>query len=575
MELTEEQKKILATDEDIRINAVAGSGKTTTLIEYAKSRPQNSRILYLAFNKSVKAEAIHKFQEKGISNVTVETAHSLAFKHIVIGKGFQVGFHSTMLIAQAIFKTNMPSKEQLIAATHIERFAAYFCNSTAQKVSELDYRILVEDKEELKKIDAQYDMLELNTRQYLAMMHNRSIPINHDFYLKLFQVSNPRLNYDYILFDESQDASPVMVDIIKKQNHLKRIIVGDSHQQIYSWRFAVNSMALFPYKEFSLTQSFRFPQMIADLATEVIKTKRHFSQHSNIKIIGTENSDTINKIEKRAIIGRTNISLLAEAISLIKRKKSAKIYFEGHINSYLFASEEGSLSDVVNLYNNKKEYIKDPIISKCVDLQELKEYAKKLGNGNLVKVIELVNKHGDSLPKLIGQLKNRHIENREEADYYFSTVHRCKGLEYDEVFLCSDFTTEKMILAQKDDENSTTNFTEEVNLLYVALTRTKKRLHLPNDAIPFTYTAPVRKHIVVSKDSDSMDKLDKVATKKSFYKKKSGGTHSASGMYWAKNDEAYLLEQYKNGASIYELSKKLGRSRGAIRSRLKKLTILE
>ena len=71
MKLTKEQQDILASNDDIKINAVAGSGKTTTMIAYAQSRPSESKILYLAFNKSVKMEAIKKFQSKGLFNVQV------------------------------------------------------------------------------------------------------------------------------------------------------------------------------------------------------------------------------------------------------------------------------------------------------------------------------------------------------------------------------------------------------------------------------------------------------------------------------------------------------------------------
>ena len=61
MNLTPEQKLIINSSGNIKINAVAGSGKTTTIVEYAKTRPTKSKILYLAFNKSVKLEAIKKF----------------------------------------------------------------------------------------------------------------------------------------------------------------------------------------------------------------------------------------------------------------------------------------------------------------------------------------------------------------------------------------------------------------------------------------------------------------------------------------------------------------------------------
>ena len=45
MKLTAEQKAIINSTGNIKINAVAGSGKTTTLIEYAKARPKGSKIL--------------------------------------------------------------------------------------------------------------------------------------------------------------------------------------------------------------------------------------------------------------------------------------------------------------------------------------------------------------------------------------------------------------------------------------------------------------------------------------------------------------------------------------------------
>ena len=64
MKLTHEQKLIINSKGNIRINAIAGSGKTTTIIEYAASRPKDSKILYLAFNKSVKIEAQVKFKKK-------------------------------------------------------------------------------------------------------------------------------------------------------------------------------------------------------------------------------------------------------------------------------------------------------------------------------------------------------------------------------------------------------------------------------------------------------------------------------------------------------------------------------
>ncbi len=53
MTFTKEQLDIINSKEhSFKINAVAGSGKTTTLLQYAKNFPKY-KILYLAYNKSL------------------------------------------------------------------------------------------------------------------------------------------------------------------------------------------------------------------------------------------------------------------------------------------------------------------------------------------------------------------------------------------------------------------------------------------------------------------------------------------------------------------------------------------
>ncbi|RYF82559.1 MAG: hypothetical protein EON98_11190, partial [Chitinophagaceae bacterium] len=67
VKLTDEQEAILRSGGNCKINAVAGSGKTTTIIQYAATRPKGARILYLAFNKTVRQEAKKRFAAQGLS----------------------------------------------------------------------------------------------------------------------------------------------------------------------------------------------------------------------------------------------------------------------------------------------------------------------------------------------------------------------------------------------------------------------------------------------------------------------------------------------------------------------------
>ena len=276
MQLTPEQEAILQTNHHLVINAVAGSGKTTTLVEYAKTRSASSKILYLAFNKTVKTEAIQKFSAAGVGNVKVETAHSLAFDHIIKFSKYEVvqGYKSYELCELLNIATG-DRHTDFILANHVTKFISYFCNSKASKVQELNYADVITDAKAKTFVNNFYKLIEQYTRAALAKMDKGEIAVTHDFYLKKFQLSNPVLTYDYILFDEGQDASPAMLDVFLKQTAIK-IIVGDMHQQIYGWRYAVNSLQQVDFPVYNLSSSFRFDEEIALVANKILAWKNKF-----------------------------------------------------------------------------------------------------------------------------------------------------------------------------------------------------------------------------------------------------------------------------------------------------------
>src|SRR5687767_7442805 len=125
MNLTKEQIDIIESTGNIRINAVAGSGKTTTIIEYVRSRPLNSRILYLAFNRSVKLEAQRKFADKAIHHVKVETAHSIAYRHVVLQNNYRVatkGYKPNEIADILHLKGGNEKHIEYVVASHISRY---------------------------------------------------------------------------------------------------------------------------------------------------------------------------------------------------------------------------------------------------------------------------------------------------------------------------------------------------------------------------------------------------------------------------------------------------------------------
>ena len=590
MNLTREQLAVINSTGNIKINAVAGSGKTTTLIEYARVRPKTGKILYLAFNKTVRQEAIRKFRNTGLKNVQVETAHSLAYKHIVFKNQYKVRHqgYKTFEIAELLgLKGNGEKHAEYIIANHINKFISYFCNSEKQKIRELNYLDVVTDDKAKTFVTTFYDYIEKMARLLLGKMNKGEIEVTHDFYLKKFQLENPVLNYDYILFDEAQDASAVMLDIFLKQKGTK-VIVGDIHQQIYSWRFAVNALKDAEFKSYSLTTSFRFNQNIADLAIGILKWKNHLVEHETFSINGNGNS---TETKAKAVLARTNLGLLTKAIEYVTEKRKVKqIYFEGNINSYTYADEGASLYDVLNLYNGKRRLIKDKLIQKMKDMEELEDYIKKTEDVQLGMMVEIVREYGNEIPGIIKEIKQKHVENnaREKAEMIFSTVHRSKGMEYDTIQLVNDFITEEAIektMADFSEKANILKLNEEINLLYVAVTRTKNSIYIPETLLPKEYQRSSHIHkLRVKKETDKkelpVDAVHPVYPVEQFTGpappfEKAREKYPGAYKPWTVELDDELTVMYCEGVTVRDMAKHFGRSKGAIRSRIKKLELEE
>jgi superfamily I DNA/RNA helicase len=581
MQLTDEQKAIIASKGNIKINAVAGSGKTTTVIEYAKARPRNSRILYLAFNKSVKTEAERKFRDAGLRNVKVETAHSLAFRHVVAGSGYTIkpSGYKTHEIAELLgLEGNGEKHAEFIVANHINRFITYFCNSDKLHIKDLNYLDVVADPKAGAFVKKFYSYIEKKTRLLLAKMDKAEIEITHDFYLKKFQLNDPRLNYDYILFDEGQDASAAMLDVFLKQKAVK-VIVGDTHQQIYGWRYAVNSLQKAPFTSYNLSTSFRFSQDKADLAGAVLHWKTHVGEYSPIPITG-QASGRDNKL--KAVLARTNLGLLLKAIEYVTEKKSLKhLYFEGNINSYTYADDGASLYDVLNLYNGKRRLIRDKLIREMQDMKELEDYISKTDDMQLKMMVDIVKEYGNDIPAIIKEIKEKHIDDREQADMIFSTVHKSKGMEYDTVHLVNDFVNEEKIekwLKEGWPGMTPEKLNEEINMLYVAITRTRNSLHIPETLMPKEFPGSEQIHIIkVAEELPAPPVLMPVKAAepkvKAYTVEGVRETYVKAYAPWTEELDKELTVMFCEGVNPRDIAKHFGRTKGAIHSRIKKLDL--
>ena len=94
--------------------------------------------------------------------------------------------------------------------------------------------------------------------------------------------------------------------------------------------------------------------------------------------------------------------------------------------------------------------IRDKLIQGFKDIFELRDYIDKTEDMQLGMMLDIVEDYGDEIPGIIKTIKDKHInsDDKRKAEMIFSTVHRCKGMEYDSVQLADDFINEEKLLKQ-------------------------------------------------------------------------------------------------------------------------------
>ncbi|SFU78904.1 UvrD/REP helicase N-terminal domain-containing protein [Xenorhabdus koppenhoeferi] len=256
----EQQAVIKWNGSKLVVNAFAGTGKTSTLVNYALANPDVS-MLYLAFNRAVREEAERKFP----FNVECKTSHQLAWS--TEGRHYRNRLVNQLRItdiARAL-NTRHWSFTQRVQST-LNRF-----------LSSSDSEIKLfhcPDQEVIQGVDPIRVIQGVNYIWNLMKDMGHSFPITHDTYLKLYQLSEPDLSrhYQTILFDEAQDANPVTHAIVFNQK-TNVILVGDRHQQIYRFRGADNALdapQLSEAERLWLTHSFRFGPHVAEIANALL-----------------------------------------------------------------------------------------------------------------------------------------------------------------------------------------------------------------------------------------------------------------------------------------------------------------
>lgn len=488
---TPEQSAIIeaaGASASLMVNALAGTGKTTTLTMLAQALPAEP-ILALAFNKKIKEELEKKFP----SNFTIMTMNGLGHKawaSTLNSKRLflddrKLGRITTealkpfpdsrdawapikMLVSHAMRRGLVPSQFQ-----HAKGFFPDTPENWELLASECDADLAPDERKLARQI------LISSIEEGLS----GKISFDDQVYLPtVFHGNFPRFNI--VLVDEAQDLSPLNHMMLKKVCAGKLIVVGDPRQAIYAFRGADSkSMASIKalrsnWIELPLNTTFRCPKAV--VARQQSHAPGYVAAPSNAEGVVLDWTDSswhwekvmTHATGKIAVLCRNNAPLVSMAFRLIRQGLGVN----------MLGREIGKgLELLVKKLDPSGEQSTKDFTQTLISWHET-ELSKAEVNEDKTKMEHVQDKfeclmavmQGNSL-RTTRELRNA-LQTIFEAEgtIVLASGHKSKGLEWDTVIHLDPFRIPSKF-AKSESE-----IEQENNLRYVLETRTKHTLILAN-----------------------------------------------------------------------------------------------
>lgn len=462
MNKTEEQEIILnavhSTEDNFMVNALAGTGKTTTL-EMIQLESKTKPILCVAFNKSIAKE----MEERFLSTTTVRTMNSF---------GHRIWMKTVAKITLDPRKINVIFKEHLETLSKGERNEAWS-----------DYWAVIEGVSLARALgyvpDGKYPAARrlIDRDDFHASLEERPSPqakelidtilflsikaaykgwidFNDQVYMPaLFGGSFPR--FPLALIDEGQDLNPVNHAMLDKLGRGRIGIVGDRWQSIYGFRGAVTAgmQALqqkFNCKEYDLSVSFRCPKAVVEHAHWRVPNLKWVKDGGHVEALATLDPETIP--EGATIICRNNAPLFRVALGLLALERPVTVS-----GSELGPKLIRLLEKICDADDNQ-----DTMLGKIESWREEKleksnSPAKINDEADCLKVFATF---GNTLQSACAYVK---FIFEQKGKIKLTTGHKAKGGEWDTVYHLDPWLC-------RDNE-------QDNNLKYVITTRAKQELY--------------------------------------------------------------------------------------------------
>lgn len=471
------------TDMNMVISAVAGSGKTTTIVNLTELIKPGQFAIFLAFNKSIANELRSKIP----SRIEVKTLHANGYNELRFKYGRLPGVDmKTFLDEGKIGKIVMrhidewgdweDEADRASYASRVEKIVDVMRFSLATRTDELQelcYKhgidLLNGEIDAARQVLAEANMMN-TTFDFTDMIYRPAIG---DWRLKQFHV---------VIVDECQDLNRAQQEMIRKMLKPggRLVAVGDPKQSVYGFAGAdIESFdrlkRMLPNTvELPLSCCYRCDSSIIEHAKDIIPwiEAREGADKGSVRVGSVK-----ELIENDMVLCRNTRPLVSLCMQLIAQGKKATIK-GADIGKNLAAMVSATKRKTMDAAFNKMFKELGKLEQKARTQfptrkpEEVSYYANYQDKIEALKAI--AESRGCKTPEhLCREIEKIFVDDT--AGIVLSTMHKAKGLESDRVFIIERFRLPASFATQNWERE------QENNLDYVARTRAKHTLVYVDD----------------------------------------------------------------------------------------------
>lgn len=515
-------KFILEDDKNGLISAVAGSGKTTTLIKALEIIPEGKSVLFMAFNKSISDEISKRVPKNKF--IDVKTVHSygnsllssyieteiepdkyrLVYKNVInflSGKDLDsikkykfdqehisyIEFIRNFTNGKDLYDTNF--RNNVNKLVNLSRLHFIDFDTFSIGISELK---MIANQNSIESNDYECEVSWYISK--LGMYDNKIIDYTDMVFLpNLFKFDVPK--YDFVFIDECQDLNTcqrlLMLQAVKPETG-RFIAVGDPKQSIYAFAGAdsesYKKLRQLPNtKELPLSVTYRCGKEIINQVKHINPLIKPHTKNGVGEVL--ESFSYLDIEDGDMVLCRNTFPIVSLCINLLCKGRKAYIIgsdiglsLKNMIKNCEKRTEKFSMENVISRLNHEVEKMIEKIkVKNGISTREASEETTVMLFREKIQIIQALSEDIED-PLVVMEKIDKIFSDNNQQGVCLSNIHKSKGLESNRVFILHrELMPSRRATLPWEIE-------QENNLIYVAYTRAKKTLGFITDYDAFAST---------------------------------------------------------------------------------------